>query len=30
MALKVEYRIADSRLDDEDLDGVFGSFTTLF
>jgi hypothetical protein len=30
MALKVEYRIADHRFDDEDLDGVFASFTTLF
>jgi hypothetical protein len=30
MALKVEYRISDHRLDDEDLDGFFASFTTLF
>ncbi|MFN8643703.1 MAG: hypothetical protein U0802_19355 [Candidatus Binatia bacterium] len=30
MALKVEYRLADRRLDGVDLDGFFASFTTFF
>ena len=30
MALKVEYRLSDHRFDDENLNGFFASFTTLF
>jgi hypothetical protein len=30
MAIKVEYRISDRPLGDEDLDGFFASFTTFF
>jgi hypothetical protein len=30
MAVKIEYRVGDDKFDDEDLNGVFASFTTLF